>query len=384
MKLLIVINTLGSGGAERSHAEMLPYLSAAGVEPVFAVFYPRAEGVEAQVVAQGYEVRRLAAGSSFGRVRELRRLIRDRRPALIHTSIIEASIVTRAAAAGTGFPVLTSLVNVPYDEARRADPHVMRAKLEVVRRVDGWTARHWTDHFHAISETVRDSAIENLRIDPQRITVVERGRDPRRLGQRDDQRRAAVRRGLGLDLDAEVLLNIGRQEYQKGQSFLLEAFEDLAAERPGLVLLIAGRRGGASGLLEELRSKSAFPDRIRMLGYRQDVPDLLAAADLFVFPSLYEGQGCAVLEAMGLGLPIVAADIPAVREAVESERTGLLVAPGSRAALGAGIRRLLDDPLRAAELGRRSQEVFLARYTIERSAERMIDLYRRVAAGGGA
>jgi glycosyltransferase involved in cell wall biosynthesis len=359
---------------------MLPHLSAAGIEPVFAIFYARREGVESEVVRQGYDVRPLAARTTVGRIRELRRLIRDERPDLIHTTILEASLVGRAAAVRTSVPVLSSLVNLSYDRARLGDPHLNRAKLEVVRQLDGWTARHWTTHFHAISQTVRDAAIQRLGIDPLRITVVQRGRDSFRLGRLTAERRSVIRHRMGIDSDAEVVVHVGRQEYQKGQRFLLEAFELLAPERPGLMILIAGRKGSASPLLEALRSRSSFPDRIRFLGYRDDVPDLLAAADVFAFPSLFEGQGCALIEAMGLGLPIVASDIPVLREAVQDAWNGLLVPPASAGTLAHAIARILDERDLAAQLGERSREIFRQRYSIERSAEQMIDLYRRVVA----
>jgi glycosyltransferase involved in cell wall biosynthesis len=161
----------------------------------------------------------------------------------------------------------------------------------------------------------------------------------------------------------------------------LEAFELLASKRPGLVILIAGRKGSASPLLEGLRSRSSFPERIHFLGYRDDVPDVLAAADVFVFPSLFEGQGCALIEAMGLGLPIVASDIPVLREAVQDGWNGLLVPPASARTLAQAIARALDERDLAARLGERSREIFHQRYSIERSAEQMIDLYQRVVAG---
>lgn len=384
MKLLIVINGLGTGGAQRSQAEMLPYLAAAGVEPILAVFYRQREGVEASIVSEGYDVRHVAARTPWGRVRGLRRILRDERPDLVHTTILEASLAGRAAAAGTRVPVLTSLVNESYAPVRLSDPHLNRVKLELVRRVDGWTARHWTDHFHAISETVRRSAIESLAIDPDRITVVERGRDPERLGARTPERRAAVRRAMGLDDAAEVVLQVGRQEYQKGQGDLIDAFDRLAAGRPGLHLWIAGRKGAASEALDAARGRSRFADRIHFLGHREDVPDLMAAADVFAFPSLFEGQGCALIEAMGLGMPIVASDIPVFREALDHEQSGLLVPVGSPAGLAEAIARLLDDRELGGRLGRRSHALFQERYSVERSAQGMIDLYRRVAAGRAA
>jgi glycosyltransferase involved in cell wall biosynthesis len=382
MKLLIVMNGLGTGGAQRSHAETLPFLMDAGFDPILAVFYRPKEGIESQLLEQGYDVRHLDARTPMGRLSALRRLIRAERPALIHTMIAEANLFGRAAAAGTGIPVLSSLVSVTYDPARLADPNVNRITLELFRRLDAWTARNWTTHFHAISETVRASGVETLGIPPERITVVERGRDAQRLGHRDESRRTAVRRRMGVDPQAEVVLQVGRQEFAKGQRFLVEAFDELAPERPGLILWIAGRKGHASAELERLHSQFRFADRIEFLGHREDVPDLLAAADVFVFPSLYEGQGGALIEAMGMGLPVVVSDIPVLREAVTGGWNGLLAPPGSRSGLAAAIARLLDDRDLALRFGARNEEIFRRRYSIERSAQRMIALYHRVAAEG--
>jgi glycosyltransferase involved in cell wall biosynthesis len=116
-------------------------------------------------------------------------------------------------------------------------------------------------------------------------------------------------------------------------------------------------------------------DRVRFLGHREDVPDLLAAADLFVFPSLYEGLGGAVVEAMALGLPVVASRLDAISEIVEDERSALLVAPGSHSEQATAVARLLDDRELASGLGTRARSVFLDRFTLERNVSRMIELY---------
>ena len=112
------------------------------------------------------------------------------------------------------------------------------------------------------------------------------------------------------------------------------------------------------------------------------MPDLLAAADLFAFPSLYEGLGCSVIEAMALGLPVVASDIPALREVIEDRGSGFLVPRGAVEELVAAMRKLFDDRSLRTSMGDRGRSIFAERYRLERSAARMIDLYRSLARKG--
>jgi glycosyltransferase involved in cell wall biosynthesis len=226
---------------------------------------------------------------------------------------------------------------------------------------------------------VKEAAVADLGIPPERITVIERGRDPERLGRPSPARRARARRAVGLRDGEVLLLNVGRQEFQKGQEHLLEAFAALAERRPRLRLLVAGRKGHATPRLEAAVRRLGLDGAVRFLGHREDVPELLAAADVFVFPSLYEGLGGALIEAMALGLPIVASDLPAIREVVEEGRNAILVPPASPSELAQAIDSLVDDPSRRAAMGARSREIFEERFTLERSVERMVELYRRVA-----
>jgi glycosyltransferase involved in cell wall biosynthesis len=384
LKVLYVINGLGTGGAERSLFEMLPVLERASVDVTLALVYSRKEGVEERVRALGSDMRFLPSGSFPSRIPALRRLIRENRPDLVHTTIFESDVAGRIAAAGTGVPVLTSLVNASYEPIRRLDPNVGRVGLEVTRLIDAWTARHLTTHFHAITHAVKESAIRTLGIPKERITVIERGRDPRRLGIPSFAKRSAARKLLELEEADQVLLTVGRQEYQKGQRYLLEAMEDVVADWPNAILLVAGRTGHATPELQRLHEASPVRDRVRFLGHRDDVPTVLAAADVFVFPSLYEGLGGSVIEAMALGLPIVASDIPALAEVVERDRNAILVPPADPAALTRGIRRLLLDPQQTARYGQRSREIFEDRFTLEQSASRLVDLYRSLCTASGA
>jgi glycosyltransferase involved in cell wall biosynthesis len=381
LKVLFVINGLGTGGAERSLAEMLQIFAREGVNPVIATLRRRSNGVEQVVRSGGYDVRSIDKVRWPAQLRTLRKLVQSERPDLVHTAIFEADVAGRVAAWGTGVSVLTTLVNTPYVKQRLADPHVGRMKVSAVRHIDAWTSRHLTQHFHAITNAVREEAVASLGIPPQRITVIERGRDPVRLGVPDTQRRRRARQDLGIDDQTEVLVHVGRQEYQKGQRYLLEAMASLAGLRDRVVLLIAGREGHVSAELRELHERLALGRRVRFLGHRDDIPELLAAADVFVFPSLYEGLGGAVIEAMALGLPVIASDLPALREVIENDRSGLLVPPRSPEAIAEALTTVLNDPDRARAMGTRGREIFTERFTLERSALRMLALYRSLARG---
>jgi glycosyltransferase involved in cell wall biosynthesis len=374
---MFVIDSLGPGGAERSLAEMLPGLIEAGLEPMVVCLSP-ADAVGQDIRRLGVEVRVVSGRGRIGRVRALRRQIAAVAPDCVHTTLFESDVAGRLAAAGRRVPVITSLVNAPYLPARLEDPNVRRSRLWAARMIDGWTARHLTTHFHAVTYAVKSRAVEALGIPPERVTVIERGRDPVRLGEAGPSRRRSSRAALGIDEDAEVLVTAGRQEFQKGHRFLLEAMAILANARPQAVLMMAGREGHASAELDGLRSRLRLGDRVRFLGQRTDVPDLLAAGDIFVFPSLYEGFGGAVIEAMALGLPVVASDLEALREVVEPDHSAILVPPGSPGELASAIGSLLDDPDRARALGERGRRIFEERFTVERAAGRMVDLYRRV------
>jgi glycosyltransferase involved in cell wall biosynthesis len=381
MRLVAVIDSLGAGGAEVSLAEMLPGFADRGIEATVACFYRRTEGVQDAVIADGHDIRFIDDRSVFGRARALRKLVANEGADLIHTNLFEADIAGRLASIGLSVPVLTSLVNTTYTGARLADPNVNRVKLAAVRSIDSWTAKRFTDHFHAISHAVKDAAITALGIDPGRVSVVERGRDPLRLGAPSADRTAAARERLGLAADTPVLVTAGRQEYQKGQVHLLRAMAELRRRVPGVVLLLAGREGHASNELRVVHGNLGLSGSVRFLGHRDDLPDVLAAADLFVFPSLYEGAGGAVIEAMALGLPVIASDIPALAEVLEPGENAILVLPANPTALAGSIEELLGDPDRMARYAARSRSRFEERYTLDRAVDGMVSLYEGVVAG---
>lgn len=382
MKVLFLINGLGTGGAERSLAEMLPFFQMKGLSPSLVCQNDRREGVQKELLEQGYPIHFLGRRGFWGKLMELRQLLRDLEPDLLHTTIFESDLLGRFGCIGFDVPLVTSLVNCSYDSIRRTDPNIKAWKLETVRVIDGWSGRLFNDHFHAITEAVKASSVRHLGLPADRITVIERGRDPLRLGRASAGRRRRTRGMLGIPEDTKLILNVARQEHQKGQKVLLKAVARLCERYPKLELLIAGREGNATVDLLSLRNKLGLEEKVWFLGHRNDVPDLLAAADVFVFPSLYEGLPGAVIEAMALEAPIVASRIPAMEEILEDEKNALLTPPGEPDPLGHAIGRMLEDPESARRLGVRGREIFEERFTLERSAHRMADLLLEIGGRG--
>ncbi len=385
LNVLVVINSLGTGGSERSLAELFPYFRQAGIGVTVACLrHPKesAHGVHKAVEAHGVGVEVLPAAGFAGRALALRRVIRREAPDLVHTSLYMADQLGRLAALGTGVPVMSSLVSMPYDASRvHWDPNVTPWKAHVLQAVDAVLAR-FTAHFHAVSESVKDHAVEQLGIAPERVTVVERGRSRARFGEPTPERRQRARQALGLADEDEVVLSVGRHYFQKGQRYLLEAGRLVARRRPRLRLLLAGIEGPMTPELEALAEEAPLRGgRVRFLGYREDVPDLLCAADVFAFPSLFEGIGGAMIEAMAMGVPVVASDIAPLREVSEGGSGALLVEPRSAGALAEGVERLLGDRAGALALGGRGREIFERRFRLEQVAERMVALYYDVARG---
>ncbi len=378
LPVLHVIDTLGGGGAEMALAELLPGLHRRGIRSHVACLRRSDEGVEPRVATVGVEVSHLPDRGPWVRTKALRQLIVTTRARVVHTALFHATVTGQLACIGLDVPVVTSLVNDTYGPARYADPAIRPWRLGVVQAVDGLLGRHLTDQFHAITYAVRDAAVDQLRLPPDRIHVVSRGHDPARLGVRDRDRRLRSREALGLPPDAPIVVTTGRHEYQKGQVHLLDAVARLATSHQDVHLLVLGRRGARTRALESQRDRLGLQDRVHLLGYRSDAPDVLAAGDVFAFPSLYEGLGNALIEAMALALPIVASDLPAVREVV-GRGPALLVPPSDPAALAAGLGQVLDDEGLRTSMAAAGRARFLDTFTIDRVADEMAALFHSVA-----
>jgi glycosyltransferase involved in cell wall biosynthesis len=185
----------------------------------------------------------------------------------------------------------------------------------------------------------------------------------------------ALRQVIGGPEDRPIVLVVARLDQQKGHRHLLAA----AREIPEAVFALAGE-GPLRSALEAMACDMGVRDRIRFLGERSDVPDLLAACDIFVLPSLYEGLPISVLEAMAARRPVVATAIGGTDEAVVHGETGLLVPPADPTSLAAAIRRVLADDELRARLGKAGRARVAERFSVESMVRRVIDVYELLSA----
>jgi glycosyltransferase involved in cell wall biosynthesis len=373
LNVLAVIDSLAQGGAERSLLDLAGEMRKHGIITTLATL--RDEQVGFSLDGLGIERIRIQGATAIRRLTNLRSHIRAGQFDLVHTTLLASDLTGRLAAWGTGVPVLGSIVNTTYDPDRLSDPHVSAWKVGLIRQADGWTARNLARRLHAISGEVRDSTARALGVSESRIVVIPRGRDPDEFG-RSPQASEAMRRRMELGPRVPVFLAVGRHEYQKGHATLLEAWPAVLSATPDAVLLLAGRPGHESTHLTEMADRLAITESVRFLGFRRDVADLLAAADVFVFPSRYEGLGGALLEAMAAHVPIVVSDLAVTREVLGSN--AWFFPAGDAEALATAMISANERPDDAVPTAARDR--FMELFTLEAVGFQMAELYREIVA----
>jgi glycosyltransferase involved in cell wall biosynthesis len=233
----------------------------------------------------------------------------------------------------------------------------------------------------AVCESIKADLVRQG-IPAERVEVVYSGTDTDRFDPaRVDGRR--VRAELGLAPAEPLVTQIGVRE-PKGNDDVLRAFARVHAARPDARLLLVGARAEKRGPLEGLAARLGLGAAVTLWGYRDDVPEILAASAVSVDGS-HAGHGItgALRESLAMETPVVATDGAGNPELVQHERTGLLVPPRDPAALAAAVLRLLGDTAWAKTLGRAGRARVLAGFSTRAKVERLEALYRRLAAGDG-
>jgi glycosyltransferase involved in cell wall biosynthesis len=294
----------------------------------------------------------------------IRRYLRDTRPDIVHTFLLTASLYGRLAAILEHVPIVIGTeVNI-YERKRRHHAWAERMLMS------------GTDRVIVSAASVRDFYIRQVHADPAKVDVVYNAVD---FAQANPTRsREATRAALGIPLDVPVAGVIARLTEQKGHRFLFEALArtpDLA----GVHLIVVGGGDLQSSLVAQTESLG-IRSRVHFLGPRRDLGDLLAAMDVFVMPSLWEGLPLSLVLAMGASRASVATRVAGIPEVVDDGRTGLLVPPGDAVALGAALARVFGDATFRQQLGASASAAVRPRFNVERYVESIVGIYDRLLA----
>ena len=241
------------------------------------------------------------------------------------------------------------------------------------------TSMQWrlTDAVVAVSESAAVALRSACPGRAGKITLIRNGVEPAAARRGRD----AVRRELGLT-DEVVGIIAARLDPLKGHADLLHAVELLPPDTPPTVLLVAGEGPERDRLETMARESRLAPGRVRFLGYRSDVIDLMTAVDFFVLPSLLEGLPLSVLEAMSCGLPVIATPVGGIPEVVTDGENGLLVPHGDPAALSHALARLSGEPSLRERLGEAGRRRVSEAFSFAAMTRSYLDLYWDLAHRG--
>ncbi len=298
---------------------------------------------------------------------ELRALLRRLRPEIVHTHSSKAGVLGRWASLREG---IGARVHTPHTFAFLFAGMFGAGKRALYRGVERWFAQR-TQRVIAVSEdearTIRESGV----VPAERLRVVENGLDGRAFAAALPLSRAQ----LGFREDAPLLFTAGLLNLAKGQDLLLEALAAPGLERVQLAL------AGEGELRPQLETRAvALGGRVRLLGFRPDMPALMATCDVYVLPSRWEGLPYVLLEAMAGARPFLATPVDGARELARRGGCGRVAGAISAAALADGLRALLALPgAERARLGLAGRACVEEHYTLEKMVERTLAVYRELA-----
>jgi glycosyltransferase involved in cell wall biosynthesis len=319
-------------------------------------------GYPVHILEWAYDYRRRFLRYSPAKTLRLASMLRQGQYDVVHTHLFQADAIGRVAALLAGVPVIVkSLHNMGRWKTR--------GHLAVDRVLN-----RWTDGVICCSDYQRETAAAQERFAEDRALTIHHGVALRRFPARTDRPAAAA---LGLHPHRLTVGTVGRTIAEKGQEYLLQAMPQILRDHPDTQFLIVGD-GNLRPQFEEKLARTSYRDRVFLAGARDDVPEMLSLMDVFVFPSLSEGFGIAVIEAMAARLPVVASAIRPLCEIVVDGVTGLLVPPTNSTRLGQAVSRLLGDPSLRAALGSAGRRRVEERFTDEHMVRATEDLYCRL------
>jgi glycosyltransferase involved in cell wall biosynthesis len=361
MKVAHIIETPGTGGAEKLLVDI-----AAGISPEFtSVGVMMCESWSGrELEKRGIAVTVMPLRRAFDVTWPIRfaRFLRAQKVVAVQSHEFTANVYASMGARLAGVPIVCTTHGKNYW------PHASYRRMAY-----RWAARN-ARAFVAVSADLGGFICRTLAIPDNAVRVIRNGIDPNSF-KRDPRTRAGVREELAIHPTQPLLLSCGELTHVKGHEFLLRALRQVLERCPDAVVAIAGH-GPLRADLEALANSLGVSARVRFLGFRTDVPALLNAADIFVMPSLSEGLPLALLEAMSVGVPVVATAVGGVPELIRDGATGWLVPERDVDALARALLGVIQSPGARERVIGHARQLCRAQYDLQATVRCYAELYR--------
>ncbi len=274
---------------------------------------------------------------------------------ILHSYLFHANIVGRICGKLSGIPIILSSIRVCEQE----------------RRYHLWMDRitNWMVNLEiCVSKKVKNFTIEKANIPEHKLEVIENGIPYSFLD--------AITSCRNKKSHSLVVGTVARLSEQKGIKYLLYAAKRVTEQFSDITFTIVGK-GPLASQLKELSIKLGISSKVKFLGFRNDIPELLSVIDIFVLPSLWEGMPNVVLEAMSAGKPVIATDTGGSKDIIDNGINGVLVEPGNSEALAEAILKLLEDPVQRQRLGESAREKIKERFPIDKMVSKTEQVYNK-------
>jgi len=361
IRIVHAINSFGLGGAERFVYDLVTHLDSNQFRQDVLCLYRTGELAQllqtSQVSVQVLGMERHMGWQGWWNVYQV---LRGLKADVVHAHLPEACWYGLPAAWAARVPVrIAHLQNCHWQWTMKLRLLDMAASAFATKAV-------------ACSASVQRFYHERLRYSDNKLKVIHNSVDLERF--QTLPTRQESRHVLGLPQNAPILTCVASLTPQKGHRYLLEAMPKVRAAFPETLLLLVGD-GELRETLERVAEGAQLTRAVRFLGRRTDIARLLAASDLFVLPSLWEGLPLALLEAAVVGVPAVASQVDGIPEVIKNGVTGILVSPANSEPLAEAILTLLWHPERRLEMGRQARQYVAEQFSIGKIARDMELLY---------
>jgi glycosyltransferase involved in cell wall biosynthesis len=368
VRILLLSTSMGMGGADKQLLSAAQEMLHRGHDVLIVSLTPLGPmGLEARklgIATESLQMRR-SWPDPRGLAR-LARLVRGWKPDVLHSHMVHANLLARVLRLFQPIPAMVSTIHNIYEGGR-------------LRMLAYRLTNHVVDAITIVSQAAADRFVRDRIVPRHLLRVIPNGLDTDNFRIVSPEARAAFRRSMGLEHEF-VWIAVGRFEVSKDYPNMLHAFAKVHRGAPTTVLLLVGR-GTYRDEIETLARNLGIADAVRLLGVRDDVPELMSAADGYLMSSAWEGMPVVLLEAATAGLPIVATSVGGNHEVVHDGASGFLVPSRDAAALARAMQRMMElsaDDRRT--MGERGREHVRAHYGLGRLVDRWEAVYHEVLA----